>query len=82
MIYLLDDWKEELKKYIDEDNLPEFYGGKGCDDNDPKCSSEVRFFLAKNPGKKFASLVESYKGLVRFGQETVRKKPENFNFSR
>lgn len=34
-------WKEELQKYIDADNLPEYYGGTGCNDKDPKCSSKV-----------------------------------------
>lgn len=41
MYLFVDDWKDELKKYIDADNLPEYYGGTGCDDSDPKCSSEV-----------------------------------------
>ncbi|KXJ29102.1 SEC14-like protein 2 [Exaiptasia diaphana] len=51
------DWKEKLQKYIDVDNLPEYYGGTGCDENDPKCSSKIcyggiipeSYYLAKKP---------------------------------
>ena len=36
------DWKTELPEYIDEDNLPEYYGGT-CKDphGDPLCRSKV-----------------------------------------
>ena len=36
------DWKSELLEYIDEDNLPEYYGGK-CRDpgGNPKCQTKV-----------------------------------------
>lgn len=36
------DWKTELLEYIDEDNLPEYYGGKCRDpDGNPKCKTKV-----------------------------------------
>ena len=36
------DWKSELLEYIDEDNLPEHYGGKCRDpDGNPKCQTKV-----------------------------------------
>ncbi|CAH3196634.1 unnamed protein product, partial [Porites evermanni] len=36
------DWKSELLEYIDEDNLPEYYGGKCRDpDGNPKCQTKV-----------------------------------------
>jgi len=39
------DWKTEILEYIDEDNLPEYYGGKCQDPNgDPLCRSMVHIF--------------------------------------
>ncbi|XP_032236004.2 SEC14-like protein 2 [Nematostella vectensis] len=36
------DWKKELQEYVDEDNLPEFYGGKCRDEkDDPKCATKI-----------------------------------------
>ena len=36
------DWKSELLEFIDEDNLPEYYGGKCRDpDGNPKCQTKV-----------------------------------------
>lgn len=36
------DWKSELLEYIDEDNLPEYYGGKCQDpDGNPKCQTKI-----------------------------------------
>lgn len=36
------DWKTELLEYIDEDNLPEYYGGTCKDpDGDPLCRSKI-----------------------------------------
>lgn len=36
------DWKTELLEYIDEDNLPEYYGGTCRDPNgDPLCRSKI-----------------------------------------
>lgn len=36
------DWKTELLEYIDEDNLPEYYGGKCRDpDGNPKCKTKI-----------------------------------------
>ena len=41
-IVSLGDWKSELLEYIDEDNLPEYYGGKCQDpDGNPKCQTKV-----------------------------------------
>lgn len=40
------DWKTEILEYIDEDNLPEYYGGKCQDPNgDPLCRSMVHIFI-------------------------------------
>lgn len=42
VIKFLVDWKTELLEYIDEDNLPEYYGGTCKDpDGDPLCRSKV-----------------------------------------
>ena len=42
VMLLLVDWKTELLEYIDEDNLPEYYGGTCRDPNgDPLCRSKV-----------------------------------------
>jgi len=36
------DWKTELLEYIDESNLPEYYGGKCRDpDGNPKCKTKI-----------------------------------------
>ena len=41
-VFSLGDWKSELLEYIDEDNLPEYYGGKCRDpDGNPKCQTKV-----------------------------------------
>lgn len=43
---MVGDWKTEILEYIDEDNLPENYGGKCRDpDGDPLCRSRVRIFI-------------------------------------
>ena len=40
------DWKTEILEYIDEDNLPKYYGGKCQDANgDPLCRSMVCIFI-------------------------------------
>ena len=43
---MVGDWKTEILEYIDEDNLPEYYGGKCRDlDGDPLCRSRVHIFI-------------------------------------
>ena len=40
--FLPGDWESGLLEYIDEDNLPEYYGGKCRDpDGNPKCQTKV-----------------------------------------
>jgi len=42
--FYIGDWKTELLEYIDESNLPEYYGGKCRDpDGNPKCKTKVDY---------------------------------------
>ena len=42
VISFLVDWKTELLEYVDEGNLPQYYGGTCRDpDRDPLCRSKV-----------------------------------------
>ncbi len=38
--FLVDNWQEELQKYINPDQLPQAYGGTRCEP-DPWCSDHV-----------------------------------------
>ena len=41
----IDDWKEELQKYISPDQLPQAYGGTRCEP-DPYCSKYVKIYIS------------------------------------
>ena len=46
IVFVVGDWKTEILEYIDESNLPEYYGGKCRDpDGDPLCRSRVHIFI-------------------------------------
>lgn len=38
---ILDDWQEQLQRYIAPDQLPQAYGGTRCEP-DPRCTDYVR----------------------------------------
>ncbi|XP_078362571.1 SEC14-like protein 2 [Oculina patagonica] len=70
------DWKTELLEYIDEENLPEYYGGSCRDpDGDPLCRSKIcyggdvpAFYYGKENDKADSLKEESYQvGCVKRG---------------
>lgn len=45
----IDEWELALKQYVELDSWPVHWGGKLCENGDPKCPSKIRYGLGPIP---------------------------------